>query len=487
MSGDRTGQTLDSPWTDETRARWRRIRAHAFEDADAPLDFVAKLAREQGWSRDQARAAIEEYRRFCFLSSVCDETMVPSVAVDEVWHLHLTYTEDYWQRFCPDALGFALHHRPGGRARDDAACHRQRYADTLAEYERWFGAPSARGWPGTTERFRKPGRFRRVDRDRVWLIRKPRWSFAPRTIALGVIALTAASFVEAMPLNPLDWTGPAFLLLFLALMVASTVFAAVWRRAAVETGRGEHAHDLDASAMAMLAGGEARVVERAVGELLTRGVARFDAASRRLSVDAVPADLDDSARDIAEALRRDGDVGTVLTRCRTVLDRLCGSLVQRGLWLDAEAASRIARNSALAPGLVLALGIAKIGVGLSRERPVAMLVVLCMLLAAVTLAFALKRPSRSRSGDRVLAELTRRHARAMRAPRAGEWPIALALAGSSVLAGTAYAAFHEYRHPQGSGGSDGGSSSSSDSSDAGSDSGGGDSGGGCGGCGGGGD
>jgi uncharacterized protein (TIGR04222 family) len=485
MSGDRTGQTLDSPWTDETRARWRRIRVHAFEDADAPLDFVAKLAREQGWSRDQVRAAIEEYRRFCFLSSVCDETMVPSVAVDEVWHLHLTYTEDYWQRFCPDALGVALHHRPGGLGRDDAAHYRQRYAETLAEYERWFGTPPERWWPGTVERFRRPGRFRRVDRDRVWLIRKPRWSIEPGTIALGAIGLVAASFVEAMPLNPLDWTGPAFLVLFLALMVASTLFAAAWRRAAVETGRGDQVHELDPSAMAMLAGGEARVVERAVGELLTRGVARFDASSRRLAVTEVPHDLDDSARDIAEALRCDGDVGTVLTRCRTVLDRLRGQLVQRGLWLDAQTASRIALRSTLAPGLVLALGIAKIAVGLSRDRPVALLVVLCLLLAAVTLGFALKRPSRSRSGDRVLAELTRRHARAMRAPRAGEWPIALALVGSSVLAGTAYAAFHEDRHPQGSGGSDGGSSSSSDSSDAGSDSGGGDSGGGCGGCGGG--
>ena len=474
------------PWTDDARNRWQRIRAHAFEHARAPLDFVAKLAREQGWSRDQARAAIEEYRRFCFLSSVCAETMVPSVAVDEVWHLHLTYTEDYWQRFCPDALGFALHHRPGGLGRDDAAHYRQRYAETLAEYERWFGTPPERWWPGTGERFHRPGRFRRVDRDRVWLIRKPRWSFAPSTIALGVIALVAASFVEAMPLNPLDWTGPAFLLLFLALMVASTVFAAVWRRMAAETGRGEQMHDLDASAMAMLAGGEARVVERAVGELLTRGVARFDTNSRRLAVSEVPHDLDDSARDLAEALRRDGDVDTVQARCRAVLERLRGSLVQRGLWLDAETASRIALRSALAPGLVLALGIIKIGVGLSRERPVALLVVLCVVLAVVTLAFAFKRPSRSRSGDRVLAELTRRHARAMRAPRAGEWPIALALVGSSVLAGTAYAAFHDYRHPAGSGSSDGGSSSS-DSSDSGGDSGGGDSGGGCGGCGGGGD
>mgnify|MGYP000222775570 CR=1 FL=1 len=51
----------DEPWTDGTRARWQRIRDHAFEDAQAPLDFVAKLAREQDWSRAEALAAIEAY------------------------------------------------------------------------------------------------------------------------------------------------------------------------------------------------------------------------------------------------------------------------------------------------------------------------------------------------------------------------------------------------------------------------------------------
>ena len=32
------------------------------------VDFLTKLAREQGWTRDYARAAIDEYRRYCFLA-----------------------------------------------------------------------------------------------------------------------------------------------------------------------------------------------------------------------------------------------------------------------------------------------------------------------------------------------------------------------------------------------------------------------------------
>ena len=229
MSVDRTGQTLESPWTESTRAQWQRLREHAFEDAQAPLDFAAKLACEQGWSRDQALAAIEEYRRYCFLASVEAGMVVPSVAVDEVWHLHLTYSEDYWLRFCPAALGFAFHHRPGGLVRGDSAQYRRGYADTLAHYERWFGAPPERWWPGTAERFRAPARFRRVDTEQVWLVRKPVWPRRPTAITAGVAAtvtaLMASSFAEAASLNPLDWSGPKFLLLFMVLMIISLSFA----------------------------------------------------------------------------------------------------------------------------------------------------------------------------------------------------------------------------------------------------------------------
>ncbi len=122
----------NSPWTEATDARWRSIAAHAFEDAAAPLDFCHRIAREQGWSLSEARAAIEEYRRYCFLITVMAGEVVPSVA----------------------------------------------YAETLAEYGRWFGTPDERWWPGTQDRFRAPERFRRVDRERAWIIPKPVWSRA---------------------------------------------------------------------------------------------------------------------------------------------------------------------------------------------------------------------------------------------------------------------------------------------------------------------
>ncbi|MBL0029345.1 MAG: TIGR04222 domain-containing membrane protein [Rhodanobacteraceae bacterium] len=493
MSVDRTGQTLESPWTESTRAQWQRLREHAFEDAQAPLDFAAKLACEQGWSRDQALAAIEEYRRYCFLASVEAGMVVPSVAVDEVWHLHLTYSEDYWLRFCPAALGFAFHHRPGGLVRGDSAQYRRGYADTLAHYERWFGAPPERWWPGTAERFRAPARFRRVDTEQVWLVRKPVWPRRPTAIAAGVAAtvtaLMASSFAEAASLNPLDWSGPKFLLLFMVLMIISLSFALAQRRQ-VGVARASSVSGLDPSAVALLAGGESRVVERVVGELLARNAAQFDARSAHLQIKHVPDGLDATADAITRELQRDGNLGTLATRSAGAMAPLRRGLEQRGLMWDRDAAAAFARRSAVAPLLVLGLGVAKIAIGIARDRPVALLVVLCVLLAIATLVLWFKRPGQTQAGRDALAALRQQHARAVRAPRDHEWPIALALVGSSVLAGTAYAAFHDYRQPAStSSSSDSSSSSSSDSgsSDSGSsDSGGGDSGGGCGGCGGGG-
>ncbi len=481
----------DGPWTDSTRSLWQRIRDHAFEDAQAPLDFVAKLAREQGWSRAEALAAIEEYRRYCFLASLGIDAVVPSVAVDEVWHLHLTYTEDYWQRFCPIALGFPFHHRPGGLVRGDAAQYRRGYADTLAAYERWFGPPPERWWPGTAERFRAPVRFRRVDTEQVWLLRKPAWSRRPGAFVAGIaaaaITLMASSFAEAASLNPLDWSGPKFLMLFLLLMIVSVSFALAKRRQ-VGDARTSSAAGLDPSAMAMLAGGEARVIERVVGELLARNAAQFDARSARLSVTRAPDSLDPTADAITRELQRDGHLGTLATRSAGAMAALRRTLEQRGLLRDRDAAASLARASAMAPLLVLALGLVKIAIGIARDRPVAFLVVLCVLLAIATLVLWFKRPEQTAAGRDAVTALRRQHARAVRAPRDHEWSIALALVGSSVLAGTAYAAFHDYRHPASTSTSSSSdtSSSSLDSSGSGSDSGGGDSGGGCGGCGGGG-
>ena len=154
---------------------WAALSRYRIGPADAALSFARRLARENGWTDAHAGRVIEEYRRFCFLAVVADHPVTPSDAVDQAWHLHLTYTRDYWERFCPEVLGRPLHHGPtaGGAAEG----HRffDQYAATLAAYERVFGAvPPADLWPDARRRLLDDPRARRVHpRDGIVL---PRWA-----------------------------------------------------------------------------------------------------------------------------------------------------------------------------------------------------------------------------------------------------------------------------------------------------------------------
>lgn len=152
---------------------WQRLAAHVIGPADAEQSFAQRLAKENGWDAGRAERVIEEYRRFCFLAVTAGHPVTPSEAVDQVWHLHLAYTRDYWQEFCPNVLGRELHHGPtqGGAAERDK--HYEHYALTLKSYEEQLGPAPEDIWPASYKRFYLDPRARRVNpRDHVII---PRW------------------------------------------------------------------------------------------------------------------------------------------------------------------------------------------------------------------------------------------------------------------------------------------------------------------------
>ena len=133
---------------------WQALQRHEIGPADAALTFAARLTRENRWDPAFAERVIGEYGRFCFLAVTAGHAVTPSDAVDQAWHLHLTYSRDYWERFCPEVLGAPLHHGPteGGRAEGDR--YFEQYAQTLKSYEAAFGeAPPGDIWPGARQRF----------------------------------------------------------------------------------------------------------------------------------------------------------------------------------------------------------------------------------------------------------------------------------------------------------------------------------------------
>lgn len=471
-------------WTEDRRELWRRLSEHPIGTTGCDFDFAARLAHEHGWSADVARGAIEEYRRFCFLSIVAGHVVTPSDAVDEVWHLHLTYTRDYWETFCPHVLGAPLHHEPTRGGRDESARHRRQYAQTLAAYQAWFGAPPENYWPHVSRAFGAGKAYRRVDLKAAIVLPRPRlpsrraWAFA----AAGAALLAVAPLINAQSLGPLDWNGPSFLGFYLLLLVAGAVLAIVLRRQLRDTGATHNAVNLDPWQTAYLAGGAARAVDASVAELLARKVAYMDVADDKFHVDN-PSGLEPPLDIVAREARKPVALKLLVVRLRAAFEPLRAKLEQRGLVLTRAQAWRVGALSALPFALTAALGIAKIMIGISRDRPIAFLVILVIVTAVIAVALFFNRPERSVAGDAVLASLRQRHAHATRAPRDSDIGLAVALAGTAVLSGTAFAAYHEVRNPPGSSG-DGGSGGSSCSSGDGGDGGGG---GGCGGCGGGGD
>ena len=162
----------DEPvWTPARRDLWKRIEGHDFEPA-TQLNFTHRLARDHGWSLAEARAAIDAYRRFCFLAVVSPTPVTPSEIVDEVWHQHLIYSRDYWTIWCGAVLNAPLHHDPTPGGPDAQAIYRRQYAETLGLHERAFGAPSPDLWPATHLRFRTP-RYHVTDRRRWFIIPRP--------------------------------------------------------------------------------------------------------------------------------------------------------------------------------------------------------------------------------------------------------------------------------------------------------------------------
>ena len=174
-------------------ALWHRIAAHEIGPADASLTFAARLARENRWSLPHAEAVIGEYKRFCYLALTARHEVTPSDAVDQAWHLHLTYSRDYWQVFCPEVLRSDLHHGPtkGGAAERDRFYHQ--YAATLAAYEAAFGAaPPTAIWPAAHRRFVVDPKGVRVNlSDGIVL---SRWV----ALALGLLAFVAGWLAGGM-------------------------------------------------------------------------------------------------------------------------------------------------------------------------------------------------------------------------------------------------------------------------------------------------
>jgi hypothetical protein len=156
-------------------ALWVRIQQFALDDAESALPFSRRLARENGWSRHYAVRVISEYKKFCYLALTTGCQVTPSDAVDQAWHLHLIYTQSYWNEFCGRVLRRPLHHNPTRGGAEQRDKYRDLYSGTLDLYQRVFNvSPPEDIWPTVDERFANSGAFRRIDTASSWILPRPK-------------------------------------------------------------------------------------------------------------------------------------------------------------------------------------------------------------------------------------------------------------------------------------------------------------------------
>lgn len=192
---------------------WERIEKFNLDDPHSNFPFSKKLAKENNWSASFTAGAIEEYKKFIYLCCISPAGASPSDIVDEVWHMHLTYTTSYWIDFCRNTLQKDIHHHPskGGSAENEK--HKNWYADTLVLYETTFGIkPPPNIWP----------------RDNESEINEPVYDKPFLNKVVFVFILSALTFIIAVKMYKA--TGKDFLYYYPALAVTGLIFMLVLLR-----------------------------------------------------------------------------------------------------------------------------------------------------------------------------------------------------------------------------------------------------------------
>ena len=282
---------------------YQRICDYELDDSSHEFGFLAHLMRANGWSRPFALRAIEEYRKFVFLALVADHPVTPSDQVDQVWHLHLLFSDAYWNDFCPRVLGRPLHHHPakGGQVERDR--FHEQYRATIRSYRQHFGEPPADLWPPVDVRFGRDlqmqrGRIRRTLRSwRGWPAwRRWRWSvpMGGLLIGLGVIGNALASTAagaRSADLPPESGDPPLDLLVSLSpllvmscLTLAFAVSSWLLRPLLLHPGGLFAVPPLDYEDLAFLSSGPTRVLELALASLVLQGVLRPNPSNRTLEL-----------------------------------------------------------------------------------------------------------------------------------------------------------------------------------------------------------
>ena len=264
-------------------------------------------------------------------------------------------------------------------------------------------------------------------------------------------------------MNPLDWDPLAFIgTYFMLLMIVGPV-GWLLPRLLRPAGRTQRLHD--AESLAYLAGRETRFAEAVATRLIAAGVIAVEGKAFRQAGGAAVSGADRAVLALRAPFRWDAMVFALRPEAAALRRRLESA----GLLLDSEERRRL-RLLAIAPYAALLLfGGIRLLADIVRDGPLFVLSVM-LLLTLIPMAIRWRFVSdQTRAARAALQEARRENQRLQRAPTVRESDLAVALFGTTVLAGSALAAFYQLRNPHNS--PEGSNSSGSCGSSCGGDSG----------------
>jgi uncharacterized protein (TIGR04222 family) len=246
---------------------WQRILQFEIDDPIASVKYSDKLAHHNGWSKEYTKRVIEEYKRFIFLCCVLPNGASPSKPIDEAWHLHLTYTHNYWKKFCEQTLGKEIHHYPSKGGIEEDQRHKYWYDTTLEAYRNLFGKePPADIWLNS-------------QKSQTVYIGKPELRNYRNGYKRFLYILTLPLVITIIffgKINPYQITGPQFLVFYSLLVIAVLIYLFLIQRekrqeiyVIIESG---YNADADIYQMARFVYGREKSLRAAVVDLVSRHV-----------------------------------------------------------------------------------------------------------------------------------------------------------------------------------------------------------------------
>lgn len=123
---------------------WKKIEEYSLDEAGAEYSFSVRLAHENKWTLYFTKQAIIEYKKFMYLAAISEQMVSPSPIVDVVWHQHLIYTKSY-NEFAK-ILNKKIEHIPSTHNSDLQYKFVQAKAHTKKVYKENFGEQPKEFW-----------------------------------------------------------------------------------------------------------------------------------------------------------------------------------------------------------------------------------------------------------------------------------------------------------------------------------------------------